>query len=360
MKHYYNDNAAHSVKWLHHLMNENLIEEGIIDERSITDVRPGDVAGFTQCHWFAGIAGWSYALQLAGWPPDIPVWTASLPCQPFSVVGRKKGFIDERHLWPVFRNLVEECRPGVVFGEQVGASGGRDWFAAVQHEMAEMGYASAAVIVPACSVGAPHIRQRLFWVAYAYVGTEGLERGGGGKTCTGRAEESRAGSRRRGKNGGVVHSGGIAGRDAPTGKDAGKNEERNADTTEGPGSTGRMADAANEGGRQRIGGSVGQVETRRPGASGGMEDAGGPGLEGRGHETGAGQGGERPWKTVSLVPCADGKLRPVEPGIYPLAPGLPGRMDAIAGYGNSIVPQLAAEFIRSVMEYLNIGETKHE
>jgi hypothetical protein len=54
---------------------------------------------------------WSYALRLAGWPDDRPVWTGSCPCGPFSVAGKKLGFADPRHLWPEWFRLIGECRP---------------------------------------------------------------------------------------------------------------------------------------------------------------------------------------------------------------------------------------------------------
>ena len=58
-----------------------------LDRRSIEDIKPDDVRGFTRCHFFAGIAGWELALRWAGWPADRPVWTGSCPCQPFSSAG---------------------------------------------------------------------------------------------------------------------------------------------------------------------------------------------------------------------------------------------------------------------------------
>ncbi|MFW9777157.1 DNA cytosine methyltransferase, partial [Brucella melitensis] len=73
------------------------------------DVTPSDLAGFTQCHFFAGVGGWSLALRLAGWPANRAVWTASLPCQPFSTAGKQLGTSDERHLSPTFLKLVKEC-----------------------------------------------------------------------------------------------------------------------------------------------------------------------------------------------------------------------------------------------------------
>ncbi len=119
---YYNDNDPQSVAWLKELIAAGLIPPGDVDERSITDVTGSDLKGYTQCHFFAGIAGWPYALSLAGWPVDRPVWTGSCPCQPFSCAGQRKGEKDERHLWPEFFRLIRECRPPVVFGEQVASA----------------------------------------------------------------------------------------------------------------------------------------------------------------------------------------------------------------------------------------------
>jgi DNA (cytosine-5)-methyltransferase 1 len=117
--HYYNEFDAKAVAWLRELIAEKLIPPGVVDERSIVDVRPEDVRGHTQVHLFAGVGGWPLALKLAGWPDDRPVWTGSVPCQPFSVAGRRKGTSDHRHLWPEFARLIGQCRPRIVLGEQV-------------------------------------------------------------------------------------------------------------------------------------------------------------------------------------------------------------------------------------------------
>ena len=164
---YYNENDPKAAEWLRELIRQGIIPNGIVDTRSICDVRASDLAGFTQCHFFAGISGWSLALQLAGWPSDRPVWTGSCPCQPFSASGKGKGADDERHLWPVFRDLIRECRPEHVFGEQVANAVGHGWLDGVSTDLEAEGYAVGAVVLGAHSVGAPHIRQRLYWVANA-------------------------------------------------------------------------------------------------------------------------------------------------------------------------------------------------
>ena len=74
---FYNDNDPKACEWLRSLIKAGLIPPGEVDERSITEVRADELRDFTQCHFFAGIGGWSYALQLAGWPDDRPVWTGS-------------------------------------------------------------------------------------------------------------------------------------------------------------------------------------------------------------------------------------------------------------------------------------------
>jgi DNA (cytosine-5)-methyltransferase 1 len=162
---YYNENDRFAAAWLRELIKENLIAHGEVDERSICDVAGSDLNGFTQHHFFAGIGGWSYALRLAGWPDDKPVWTGSCPCQPFSAAGKRQGEADPRHLWPDFRRLITIGNPATIFGEQVASKDGRDWFAGVRTDLEALGYAVGSADLCAASVGAPQIRQRLYWIA---------------------------------------------------------------------------------------------------------------------------------------------------------------------------------------------------
>src|SRR5690606_36957319 len=115
---YYNDIDKNAAAWLRELMAEGLIPVGEVDERSIEDVRPDELVGYRHAHFFAGIGGWPYALRLAGWPDEWPVWTGSCPCQPYSSAGARKGDDDPRALWWAWRWLIDQCRPPVIFGEQ--------------------------------------------------------------------------------------------------------------------------------------------------------------------------------------------------------------------------------------------------
>jgi len=171
---YYNEFDPFAAEWLRTLIHAGHIAPGVVDERPMQEVDSDDLKEFTQCHFFAGIGGWSYALRLAGWPDDRPVWTGSPPCQPFSSAGRRLGKDDERHLAPHFLELVAAVRPPVLFGEQVAAAINKDaWLDDLLDELEREGYATGAAVLPACGVGAPHIRQRLWFVAERVGDTSG-------------------------------------------------------------------------------------------------------------------------------------------------------------------------------------------
>ena len=165
MSAYYNEIDPYAAAWLRNLIRDGHIADGVVDERSISDVKPEELFEFTQCHFFAGIGVWSHALRSAGWEDDRPVWTGSCPCQPFSGAGNRKGMADERHLWPHWFHLIEECRPPTVFGEQVASKDGLGWIDLVQADMEGADYAIGAFDLCSAGFGAPHIRQRLWFVA---------------------------------------------------------------------------------------------------------------------------------------------------------------------------------------------------
>ncbi len=316
---YYNEHDPFAAAWLRSLIEAKEIAPGVVDERSITDVEPQDLEGYTQCHFFAGIGGWSLALRLAGWPDDRPVWTGSCPCQPFSAAGKGRGVDDERHLWPELRRLIRQRRPPVVLGEQVASTAGRAWLDAVRADLEGLGYGVGAADLCAAGVGAPHIRQRLWWggvrLADAQHDGQREQRGRLGRT----EEEDQGEGDQRERIWSDLADGGAAG--------------GLADAHGGDASAGRLQ----RGGEHRLE----------------QEDGGPLRGAGRGPWAPAAGGVERPredhapWRAADWLRCRDDRWRPVEPGTFPLAHGLPTRMGRLRAYGNAIVPQVAAVFIDS-------------
>jgi DNA (cytosine-5)-methyltransferase 1 len=370
---YYNEIDPYAAEWLRNLMRAEHIAQGDIDTRSIEDVRPDDLREYKQCHFFAGIGVWDYALKLAGWPSDWPVWTGSCPCQPFSSAGKRRGFDDERHLWPVWFRLIEECRPPVVFGEQVASKDGLAWLDLVQADLEGAGYAAGAVDLCAAGVGAPHIRQRLFWVAYA----DGRQLAGQSIL---RGVERDGQNARRPEGGGSAAAcrdhGGLAHADS-TGLQPGKRNDQSARHRHTPAPTcdaGRLADAESErwNGRESSSWAARRDCFEDSGDIGGLADAtefgrreecsdvgrGAIGNNAEGLAAGLVAGGRdlRPgptnghWRDADWLFCRDGRWRPAEPGSFPLAHGASARVGRLRAYGNAIVPQVAAEVIRAFMD----------
>ena len=188
---YYNDADPAACAITRELIRRNIICDGEVDERSIKDVTPDDLKGFKQVHLFSGGSLWSVAARLAGWPDDEPLWTASCPCQPFSAAGQGGGTDDPRHLWPDVHRLIRAIRPPVIMGEQVAAKAGYGWFDGVRADLAREGYASRSVDFPACSVDAPHQRNRQYWIALGHTVEPGLEGQRGHGDTSGRPEPDR-------------------------------------------------------------------------------------------------------------------------------------------------------------------------
>jgi len=314
---YYNEHDPFAAAWLRELIKEGHIAPGIVDKRDIQDVKPDELRPYTQVHLFAGIGGWSYALRLAGWPDDRPVWTGSCPCQPFSAAGKRQGTSDKRHLWPDMFRLVRECKPDVVFGEQVDAAVRLGWLDGVFTDLEGEGYACGSAVLGAHSVGAPHIRQRLWWVADAEsVGHE-------------RCQPARGGGHGPSDGGSCC---GLADTELPCA--ARLKQHRRSPQDE----------------------SKVFPSTARGGLLGGLGDTNNAGLEGR-QLSERGRASERitrsssHWNGAISIFCGDGKTWRIEPGISPLVDGLPGRVGLLRGYGNAIVPACAAEFVMAYMEY---------
>lgn len=167
MRAYYNEIDPSAAEILRRLIADDVIADGDVDTRSITDVQPHDLSEYSQCHFFAGGGLWSVAARLAGWPDSRPLWTGSCPCQPHSAAAanKRRKFEDERDLWPAWFRLIAVCKPDAIAGEQVD-----DNIAWVDRMLADLegaDYAIGALDLPSCAVDAPTIRMRSFFVADA-------------------------------------------------------------------------------------------------------------------------------------------------------------------------------------------------
>jgi DNA (cytosine-5)-methyltransferase 1 len=351
----------YAAQWLRNLIDKGLIAKGEVDERSILDVAPADLRGFTQCHFFAGIGGWSLAARLAGWPDERPLWTGSAPCQPFSTAGQQKGTADERHLWPVFFGLIRACRPPVVMGEQVAAAVGKDWLDGVSTDLEGIGYACGAVVVPACAVNAPHRRDRLWFVA----DSKGAGREARSGDCLRVEPQSVTGFAACESHSLALADANGSGPRAERGDDGevrrvqeAQREPEHGAVVSGRGSRedGDVADADIGARRERYepdmlrGRSDNAKQARMGGGDFDVADANESGSQGRvvlrerGDERSAWSDG------VEWATGADGKARRVKSGIRLLAHGVPARVGKLRAYGNAIVPQVAAEVIGAYLD----------
>ncbi|MEV9422484.1 DNA cytosine methyltransferase [Klebsiella quasipneumoniae] len=384
---YYNENNPFAAQWLRNLIAAGHIAPGEVDERSIEDVTPDDLRGFTQCHFFAGIGVWSHSLRLAGWPDDRPVWTGSCPCQPFSAAGKGDGFADERHLWPHFFHLISERRPQHVFGEQVAAGNANSWFDLVQADLEGLGYAFGLVPFTSAGIGAPHIRERAYWVANAYSvisdrrgnvqapGRDEYSNGGDdvrladsnhdrqqpgkGAGCRCQCAEQGIDIGRGGENGGLSNAN-VARLEGLGGNDCAAGRKGTTGPAAAPGVHDGLANTEGSGRRERIENIAGvRIGNAEEGKTGRFAKHGGMVNEFRTLEVNGF------WRDADWLLCRDGKWRPVEPGTFPLVDGAaarlgrvePGvarvassnRVGRLKGYGNAINAQAAAAFIRAYM-----------
>jgi len=348
----YNENDAYAARWLENLVGAGHIAPGAVESRSIKELTAADVTGPGQRHFFAGIGVWSYALRLAGWSDSASVWTGSCPCQPWSGAGKGEGFDDPRHLWPDWFDLIEAAKPAGILGEQVASPDGLAWLDSVFADLEGAGYACWAVDICAAGIGAPHIRQRLYWCAVdleridellgvadsAGVGFDGRR---SGETRDGQ-DASRLESERLRDARGVGNSDGL---------DAGRNSGAGVGSQGGA----RLRAVGDESRSSSAARWMGEPIRAR------LEELAGHGDHG--HEprrVDAVEVGSAPeagpvngfWSDAEWLPCRDGKWRPVRPGSFPLAHGAPARVGRLRAYGNAIVAQEAAAFAQVVREFL--------
>ena len=371
------------AEWLTNLMEAGLIPMGDMDTRKIEEL-VGDDDGqgtaalletYTQCHFFAGISGWSYALQLADWGEDEQVWTGSCPCQDFSVAGKRAGFSGKRDLWPYWSRLIRRCKPAVVFGEQVAAAarpvrgatpGTPDWLSRVRSDMGELDYALGCLPVEAACAGAAQLRDRIWFVAErpgegripgAQAGVRGEVQGAGARDV----KPERLGGELRAvpdpdielpedrdlQRGRIVGGTGGAAEDSArvmAGQRLPRLEERESfprdPLSECPpaerSSTGRLVHDP----RDRWGEGWTEPEFRSRGYTAAIASIP-DGVE---------------WAGTQFIECPDGKWRRLPPPrVRWLGNGIPSRVARLRAFGNAIYPGAAAAFIRAYLEARGTG-----
>lgn len=316
MKVYYNEFDKKKCAALKQLIIDGHISAGDVDDRPIQEVQPEELKDYDRCHFFAGIGLWDYALQLAGWEEDCPVWTGSCPCQPFSTAGRQAGKADDRHLWPEWERLIKECRPPAIFGEQVASAITKGWLDDVYQGLEAEGYAVGSAVLPASAIGAPHRRERLY-----FVGHSNNEQ----QRPASSHEKRFANNCRSGKGCNVADAYSYRGRKEQ------ECERRGSDSPE----------YRNDG--KADGGSMAHSERQGPQ----RYSRDGEGIYQQGWEQEKQNGSA--WEGGVWIDCPDGKQRLVEPTIPLLAHGYPERVGVIHCAGDAIVAQLASQFIKASM-----------
>lgn len=122
------------------------------------------------------------------WRNDDIVLTGGFPCQPYSSAGKRLGKDDERHLWPEMLRIIQEVRPTYIVGENV--YGLLNWnggvvFQEVCADLENNGYEVQPVLLPASSIGAPHHRGRIWFIAHTNANSEGSNRYGSTRQANG-------------------------------------------------------------------------------------------------------------------------------------------------------------------------------
>jgi len=332
---FYNEPDPYAAAWLRNLIAARHIAPGIVDERPIQQIEAWELVGFTQCHFFAGIGVWSLALRRAGWPDDQPIWTGSCPCQPFSAAGQRKGISDERHLWPTWFKLIDQCNPPTVVGEQVASKDGLDWLDLVSADLEAASYAFGASDLCAAGFGGAHLRQRLYFVGLADSEGERLPRG----------TDNLNGGRWQRTSGQGSEIGGLADDDdARLEGRAGMPERRNQLPVRSSSVDGGLEHSDKSGQHER---TPGRKQSLRylGDRSDEISDGGDQGQI-------ASRWLDADW-LLCRNPTGEPSWRPVEPGTFPLDNAVAGRMGLLRAYGNALDAETAEGFCATVREIVN-------
>ena len=336
-------------------------------------------------------------LDATAYAGRIDILTGGFPCQPYSLAGKRKGKEDERHLWPEMLRVIRECTPRWVVGENVrglvGWNGGLV-FEEVCADLETCGYSVQPFILPAAGVGAPHRRDRVWFVAYA--NHEGRGDGHGQvQRADGEVRQRNDRSEPCDAGDGVVAnaSSQLLKRDESAERrsaweQAIQQENRKSDSEQSR-TMGKNGNASDTDGLRlqhtQESGSVGQSKgearrcaTKSAQTDGGIRNASDTDDQERQRRSGTGeqerQKGEQGRDGVQRTTARLGKERnstgttswarfPTVPPVCGGDDGLPKELDGITfskwrresikAYGNAIVPQVALQIFKAINEYEN-------
>lgn len=267
----------------------------------------------------------------------IDIVTGGYPCQPFSVAGKQLGKEDDRHLWPEMARIIRQCNPTWVLAENVAGhiTMGLD---EVLSDLEGQGYSARPFVIPACAIGAPHRRDRVWIIAH----NDRQHR-------SANEREPNAKTDRRHKFGGICE-------DVPDTKSNGNSQQTRKINATGSNVSGRQTEV--------------WLKSRRRGED--VADTSGNGLQGQWEDRGAtGSVGlcgrarsdkvediREATKRGELEPCLGGSLDGVsawldgswEDGIPRVSESEKGRAERLKGLGNAVVPQIVEQIGRAIIE----------
>ena len=285
----------------------------------------------------------------------IDIITGGFPCQPYSTAGKRKGKDDERHLWPHMLRTIREVRPRYVVGENVlglvNWSGGLV-FEEVQADLEAEGYEVLPFILPAAGVGAPHRRDRVWFIARAHTHPDSGR-------LEGSAQTTKHVANAQGQPGERLRPQQPEDRQPQQGQPGGGSLEdncRNVTDTDRAGREGRSLQGDQENTAQT--GSGPGNRAQRAGLDGPSTDTSGGRLQPQGRP--AQLEGRRSFLNNSQDDQPAWKNFPTQPPVCGGNDGLPRQLDGITfpkwrnesirAYGNAIVPQVAFAIFTAIKE----------
>jgi len=273
----------------------------------------------------------------SAWRGRVDIISGGFPCQPYSSAGKRLGKDDERHLWPEMLRIIREAAPRFVVGENV--RGLTNWnggvvFEEVCADLEAEGYDVWTGILPAAGVGAPHRRDRIWFVAHAHGGADVRTPGRDAGTGAGEGIPERDQIRIPDESGDV--------------RDAADTESTRAKTSANEWGKPKSQNRTKIRNRVRTNGEVrNAADTERDGLEHRTQSGSITGSEGATRERIAGHAASACWTGF-----------PIESPVCGGNDGLPRELDGITfskwrnesikAYGNAIVPQVAYQIFQAI------------